>query len=109
MDNNVKKQVEEHILSASGLNVKSVGYKTIQKLFSIGEVIIWFNYEVAMDIRRGCIILGLEVKLKRDIICIDDDVIINYYEKVIGLKYPEQKPELTHYDRVKLIRDKHDN
>lgn len=102
MDSKAKKEVEEHVLKASGLGVKSVGYKAIQHLFSINEVDIWFKYELYMDIRRGCNTLGLKIQLKRNLIYIDESIIRDYYENVMGQKYPEAKPELTHYERVKL-------
>ncbi|OHT44440.1 hypothetical protein [Flavobacterium tructae] len=104
MDSNVKKEVENHILKASGLGEKSVGYKAIQQLFSMEELDLMFKYELLLDIRRGCIHLGLNIQLSRDKIYIDEDVVKNYYEKVMGLQYPEQKPELTYYDRIKLNR-----
>ena len=88
MDHTVKKEVEIHILKASGLGEKSVGYKAIQQLFSIDELSLAFRYELLLDIRRGCILLGLDIQLKRDKICIDEDVVKRYYEEVMGLKYP---------------------
>lgn len=106
MDSKVKKEVEEHILKATGLGFKSVGYKAIQHLFSIDELELAFRYELLLDIRRGCKLLGLDIQLKRDKICIDENVIRDYYENVMGLKYPEPKPELTHYERVKLSIEK---
>ncbi|WP_119792017.1 hypothetical protein [Flavobacterium anhuiense] len=106
MDSRVKKQVEEHILSASGLGEKSVGYKAIQHLFSIDELELAFRYELLLDIRRGCTLLGLKIGLSRDKIYINEDIVRDYYENKMGLKYPEQKPELTHYERVKLTIEK---
>ncbi|EJG02273.1 hypothetical protein [Flavobacterium sp. F52] len=102
MDSKVKNEVEAHILKASGLGEKSRGYKAIQRLFSKEELIIWFEYELLMDIRRGCHKLGLEIKLKRELICIDEEVVRNYYEKVMGMKYPDPKPEISYYERFNL-------
>ena len=106
MDSNVKKLVEEHILRASGLGEKSVGYKAIKHLFSIDELELAFRYELLLDIRKGCNLLGLKVGLARYKIYINEDIIRDYYENKMGLKYPEQKPELTHYERVKLAAKK---
>ncbi|MCC9016940.1 hypothetical protein [Flavobacterium lipolyticum] len=101
MNSKVKNEVEAHLLKASGLGEKSVGYKAIKQLFLNEESSLMFNHVLLLDIRRGCILLGLDIELVRNKIVLTEAAIIKYYENVMHLKAPPSEEEKSYYERRK--------
>jgi len=101
MNSTEKNAIEKHLLKASGLGEKSVGYKAIQRLFRLGELDFMMNNRaLVLDIRRGCMTLGLDCEMRWNKIVLDDFALKNYYENVMGLK-AESVEEKSYYERRK--------
>lgn len=101
MNSNIKNEVEAHLLKASGLGKKSVGYKAIHKLFLYSELDLMLNHVLLLDIRRGCILLGLDIELDRNKIVLTDAAVTKYYKNVMHLKAPPVEEEKSYYERRK--------
>lgn len=95
-----KKAVEIHLLNASGLGEKSIGRRAIKTLFRVNELDFYlFNRDLVIDIRKGCMTLGLECQLRWDKIILNDSAIRKYYENVMGLTAEIEPEEKSYYQK----------
>lgn len=96
-----KAAVESHLLKASGLEERDKRYKAIQHLFAKDQLdFMFFEINFALDIRRGLLVLGLECRVSRNKVVLDEDGIKNYYENVMGLKSKPKEEDLSYYQRM---------
>ncbi|WP_394776664.1 hypothetical protein [Flavobacterium sp.] len=97
-----KLAVEKHLLKASKLEERDRRYQAIEQLFRIYELdFMFYDMNFALDIRRGLGVLGLECDVRRNKIVLEKSAIIQYYEKVMGLKAEPIEEEKSYYQRQK--------
>ena len=98
----IKSEVENHILAASKLNRNDERYRAIKHLFRVDQLdFMFFHKELALDIRRGLKILGLECDVSSSKVKLHEDAILKYYESVMGLK-AEKIEDKSYYERMNI-------
>ena len=95
MKTDEKNAVEAHILKACGFHSTTPQYKLIQQLFNYNEVLFKdVNYDEAVSLRRELWLLQFECAMKFDRILITDEIVMKYYENIMGLKSESDESNL---------------
>lgn len=95
MKTDEKNAVEAHILKACGFHSTTPQYKLIQRLFKYNEVLFKdVNYDEAVSLRRDLWLLQFECAMKFDRILITDEIVMKYYENIIGLQSESDESNL---------------
>lgn len=104
MDRKEITAVRDHINKIAGWNEVSKGYQAIKILFEKKEWCLSMCSEpkLYLDIAKWLRQIGLEVEIRSYDVKLDDDALIKYYEKVMGLKAQPLEPEKSYYERYNL-------
>lgn len=96
--------VHDHINKTAGWNETSKGHQAIKTLFEKREwcLSMCFEPKLYLDIAKWLRQIGLEVEIRSYDVKLDDDAIIKYYEKVMGLKAQPKEPEKSYYERYNI-------
>jgi len=87
MKTDEKNAVEVHLLKACGFHSATPQYKLIQRLFKDGELLFTdVNYDDLVSLRKELWFLRFECGMRFDRIMITPDIIVKYYENVMGLQ-----------------------
>lgn len=95
-----KNAVEEHLLKKCGFHQTTKQYKLIQLLFKKDELdFLSVNYDDAIHLRKELWFLGFECGMRWNKIIISEDMMIKYYETVMGMMAEPRQPEKSFDDK----------
>lgn len=95
MKTDEKNAVETHLLKACGFHSATPQYKLIQRLFKDNELNFTdVDYNEAVSLRKELWFLKFECGMQFDRILITDEIVMKYYENVMGRKSESDESNL---------------